>query len=244
MSLWFIAAKIRSRLDTVDNAWAGGFLAIAIATQVSHSNTISRLILPLVLIWAIRLTSHIASRNAKRPEDPRYVEIAKKWKGNLWLRAYFSIFLLQGVLIWIIALPISLGGRAPVRPHSGWLTIGVIIWLTGMVIESLADRQLKRYLAAKPAKSDVLDTGLWHYSRHPNYFGEILLWYGIAIITCAASYGWIGLLGPTVLYLTIRYASGVPPIENKRKNNPAYQAYARRTSVLLPLPPRAAHRHK
>ena len=235
---WFIVARARTRLDTVDNAWAGGFLALAIATQISHPNTVSRLLMPLVFIWAIRLTSHIAGRNAKRPEDPRYVEIAKKWKGNLWTRAYFSIFLLQGLLIWIIGLPISLGSRGPVREHSAWLVIGVIVWVVGNLIETVADAQLKRYLASKPTKTDVLDSGLWRYSRHPNYFGEIILWFGIALITCAVPFGWIGLIGPTVLYLIIRYVSGVPPIENKRKNNAAYQAYKQRTSVLMPWPPR------
>jgi steroid 5-alpha reductase family enzyme len=238
MTGWFIAARLRNRLDTVDNAWAGGYLVLAIATVVQHPNSITRLILPLVFIWAIRLTSHIARRNSKRPEDPRYVAIAQKWKGNLWTRAFFSIFLLQGLLIWIIGLPISLGSRGPLVAHSIWLIIGAIVWIIGTIIESIGDRQLKQYLIGKPAKTDVLDTGLWRYSRHPNYFGEIGLWYGIALITCASSYGWIGLIGPTVLYLTIRYASGVPPIENKRKDNPAYQAYKKRTSVLFPLPPR------
>ncbi len=238
MTSWFVVARLRNRLDTVDNAWAGGYLLLAIATQIQYPNAITRLILPLVFIWAIRLTSHIARRNTQRLDDPRYVEMAQKWKGNLWTQAFFSIFLLQGVLIWTYGLPISLGGRGPLVTHSVWLTVGAIVWVVGIIIESISDHQLKQYLASKPAKTKVLNSGLWSYSRHPNYFGEIVLWYGIALVCCASSYGWIGLIGPTVLYITIRYVSGVPPIENKRINNPAYQAYKKRTSVLFLLPPR------
>jgi steroid 5-alpha reductase family enzyme len=236
---WFAVARSRNRLDTVDNAWGGGYFVLAWATALQSTSWLSLLVATLVTIWAGRLTYHIASRNSQRPEDPRYVEISQKWKGNLWLRAFFSIFLLQGLLIWIIGLPISLAGNVSSSHVHLLAIVGTLIWLKGFVIEIIGDRQLKAYLATKPAKTAVLDTGLWRYSRHPNYFGEIVLWYGIAVIASGAHWGWIGLIGPTVLYITIRYASGVPPIENKRKDNPAYQAYKARTSVLLPLPPRS-----
>jgi steroid 5-alpha reductase family enzyme len=182
MTGWFVAAKARNRLDTVDNAWAGGYLAVAISTAIQDRAIISYMIAAFVIIWAARLTAHIAGRNSKRPEDPRYVEIAKKWKGNLWTRAFFSIFLLQGFLIWLISLPIMTAAHNVVmHKPSAALFIGIAVWLIGFNIENEADGQLKCYLASKPAKTDVLDTGLWRYSRHPNYFGEIMLWFGIGI---------------------------------------------------------------
>ncbi|MEO7363976.1 MAG: DUF1295 domain-containing protein, partial [Candidatus Saccharimonadales bacterium] len=197
------------------------------------------LIAGLVTVWAARLTSHIARRNSQRPEDPRYVAISEKWQGNLWLRAFFSIYLLQGGLIWAIGLPISLAGQSLSENASLYIVAGLIVWIVGFTFESIGDRQLKNYLASKPTKNQVLDTGLWRYSRHPNYFGEIFLWYGIGIMACSTG-NLLSLIGPTILYITIRYFSGVPPIENKRCNNTAYQAYKARTSVLIPLPPRAA----
>jgi steroid 5-alpha reductase family enzyme len=237
MTGWFVVARARKRLDTVDNAWGGGYFVMAWVVAALHHSWLTLLIAILVSIWAIRLTLHIAKRNAKRSEDPRYVALSQKWKGNYWLRAYFSIFILQGVLIWIIGLPINLAGNLSVRHQLAFGIIGTIIWIKGYAIEALADRQLRHYLEAKPDKKSVLDSGLWRYSRHPNYFGEILQWYGVAIIASGVHYGWIGLIGPTVLYITIRYASGIPPIENRRKDNPAYQAYAQRTSILFPWPP-------
>jgi steroid 5-alpha reductase family enzyme len=239
MTVWFVVARARKRLDTVDNAWGGGYFVMAWVVVAIQRSWLTLVIAILTSIWAARLTLHIAKRNAKRPEDPRYVAISQKWKGNYWIRAYFSIFVLQGALIWTIGLPISLAGNLSVKHQLAYGIIGTIIWIKGYVIEALADRQLRQYLATKPDKTSVLDSGLWRYSRHPNYFGEIMQWYGIAIIACGVRYGWIGLIGPTVLYLTIRYASGVPPIENRRKDNPAYQAYIERTSVLFPLPPRS-----
>jgi steroid 5-alpha reductase family enzyme len=238
MTGWFIAGRLRNRLDTVDNAWGGGYFVMAWAVALQRPTWLTLLIASLVTIWAARLTAHIARRNAQRPEDPRYAEISSKWKGNFWLRAYFSIFLLQGVLIWIIGLPITIAGNTIGQHHIVYAVVGVIVWLKGYVIESLADRQLRQYLATKPDKANVLDTGLWRYSRHPNYFGEIVQWYGIAVIALSVHLGWIGLIGPTVLAFTIIYVSGIPPIENRRKDNSAYQAYKKRTSVFFPLPPR------
>lgn len=236
MTGWFVIARARGRLDTVDNAWGGGYFCIAWTVVILRPTWLIVLIAVLVTIWAARLTSHIARRNAKRPEDPRYIEMSRKWRGNFWLRAYFSIFLVQGILIWIIGLPITLAGNPIHHVTLPIAVVGTLIWLIGYIIEAVADRQLRHYLVTKPDKSAVLDSGLWRYSRHPNYFGEIIQWYGIAAIACAVDYGWIGILGPTVLAFTIVFVSGIPPIENRRRDNPAYQTYKQHTSALIPLP--------
>jgi steroid 5-alpha reductase family enzyme len=237
MTLWFAAAHARRRLDTVDTAWSLGFVVVAwsVASQQASQRTL--VIAILVSIWGLRLANHIWRRSRKHGEDPRYEELSGKWRGNFWLRAYLSIFLLQGVLIWLISLPIVVAGNRQLS-GLGWLSVaGGMIWLIGFIIEAVADRQL-RLLLGRKNHPKVLQTGLWRYSRHPNYFGELTQWWGIGVIALQASYGWIGLAGPLLLSVLIIFVSGIPPIEKRRLKQPDYQAYKARTSALIPLPPR------
>lgn len=235
MSLWFVAARLRKRLDTVDIAWGLGFVVVAWASALLRHSTRSWVIAVLVSIWGLRLASHIYRRAKTKKEDPRYEDLARKWKGNFWLRAYLSIFLLQGLLIWVVSLPIVMATNHQLRDWS-WLTVaGGLVWLTGFVIEAVADRQLAGYLRL-PKKPKVLQKGLWKYSRHPNYFGELTQWWGIGIIALQAHRGWIGLLGPAVLSVLIVFVSGIPPIEKRRAKDPAYRAYQKKTSPLILLP--------
>lgn len=238
MTAWFLLARKRQRLDTVDSAWGGGFVLIAWAVAVQQPSAASLAIALLVTIWSARLTLHIARRSRRQGDDPRYVEMTRKWRGNVWLRAYFSIFLLQGVLIWLVGLPITLAAGEPLAGLMWLVLAGTAVWLAGFVIEAIADRQLAGFLTVAKNKGKLLDSGLWHYSRHPNYFGELLQWWGIGLIALQASYGWIGLFGPLLLTLLIVFVSGIPPIEKRRQGDPAYQAYRRRTSPLILLPPK------
>jgi steroid 5-alpha reductase family enzyme len=237
MTLWFVAARARQRLDTVDTAWGLGFVVAAWAVALQQQRQRTVVIAVFVTIWGVRLANHIWQRSKSRGEDPRYEAISRKWKGNFWLRAYLSIFLLQGVLIWVVSLPIVLAaGR--LSPGLSWLTwLGGVVWLVGFLFEAISDRQLATFLRQK-AHPKVLQTGLWRYSRHPNYFGELTQWWGIGVIALQAHNGWIGLLGPAVLSFLIVFVSGIPPIEKRRQKDADYQAYQKRTSPLIPLPPR------
>lgn len=240
MTLAFCIAKTRNRLDTVDSAWGLGFIVLAWVSVLQQPTPAGLAIFGLVTIWGLRLASHIYARSKRGGEDPRYTEIAKKWKGNYWLRAYISIFLLQGLLILIVGLPITFAATDSVETiHClGWLTLlGIIVWLKGFVIEAVADKQLSTFKKQKNHPK-LLQTGLWKYSRHPNYYGEILQWWGIGIIASQANYGWVGLLGPLVLTLLIVFVSGIPPIEKRKADDKEYQQYKRRTSPLVLWPPR------
>ncbi len=238
MTSWFLLAKKRGRLDTVDSAWGGGFALAAWAVAVQAPSTPTIVVALLVTVWSARLTLHISRRSRKADDDPRYVEMAKKWRKNYWLQAYMSVFLLQGFLIWVISLPIVMAAGTRLVGY-GWLVaLGVAVWIAGFVTESLADRQLAAFISDKSNKGKVLMTGLWRYSRHPNYFGELVMWWGIGVIALQASFGWIGLLGPLTLSIFIIFISGIPPIEKRRKDNHDYQAYRKHTSALIPLPPR------
>jgi steroid 5-alpha reductase family enzyme len=237
MTLWFTAAKIRNRLDTVDTAWGLGFVVAAWAVAVQEQTSRSFVIALLVSVWGIRLANHIWQRSKIKGEDPRYEEIASKWKGNKWLTAFYSIFMTQGLLIWIVSLPIVMAAGT-LRDGMSWLTIfGGVIWLKGFVIEAVADKQLGNFLRTKNHPK-LLQTGLWKYSRHPNYFGELVQWWGIGVIALQAAYGYIGLIGPLVISILIIFVSGIPPIERRKANDKEYQDYKRRTSSLVPLPPR------
>jgi len=239
MSVWFMAARQRQRLDTVDSAWGGGFVLLAWAVYVQQLSWRSLIIAILITIWGGRLAYYLVRRSSRRDEDPRYKAMAKKWRGNYWLRAYLSIFLLQGFLIWLIALPITLAANNTDATSLPWvIAVGVLMWLIGFVVEAVADKQLGDFLANKTNQGKNMDRGLWRYSRHPNYFGELLQWWAIGIIALGTPWTWLGLLGPLVLSLLIVFVSGVPPIENKRKDNVEYQTYKQRTSMIVPLPPR------
>ena len=236
MSVAFIFAYQRKKLNTVDLAWGGGFVVAAWLVAGLEFGWRTVLIGILVDIWAIRITNHLAARILKNKEDdPRYVEISRKWNPKtFWLRAYISVFLLQGFLVLVISLPAVFAAGDSLRWAVPLAIIGSIVWLKGFIIETLADRQLAAFITDKNNRGKVLDSGLWKRTRHPNYLGEITQWYGIGIIACGASWGWVGLLGPLTLNFLIRFVSGVPPIENKKRSEPAYKTYMQRTNAILP----------
>ncbi len=237
MSLFFTVARARNRIDTVDTAWGLGFVVSAWLVAVQAPSTRSLVIAALVSVWGFRLANHIWQRGKVKGEDPRYTELADKWKGNLWFRAYLSIFLTQGLLIWMVGLPIVMAAGTELSGYS-WLTIlGAVIWLNGFVIESIADRQLGAFIRTKNHPK-LLQTGLWKYSRHPNYYGELVQWWGIGVIALQVHYGYIGLIGPLTISTLIIFISGIPPIERRKSKDPEYRDYMRRTSPLIPLPPR------
>lgn len=235
MTVIFGVAYKRKRLDTVDGAWGGAF--VVAATMVAGLQPTLRTIVIAVLIdiWAIRLSSHIIDRiRSHNQDDPRYTELASKWKGNYWSRAYVSIFLTQGIAALIISLPTVFATGDDTTWSTPLLAAGIVVWVAGFITELVGDRQLRQFLADKKNKGKVLDSGLWHFSRHPNYLGELTQWYGIGIIACGAAWGWVGLIGPVALNILIRYISGVPPIERRKSKDPAYAAYIKKTNPILP----------
>lgn len=237
MSAWFLVAKSRKRIDTVDVAWGLGFVLVAWATLWQSPSFHSVLIANIVTVWGIRLAYHIYSRHTFTKEDRRYIELSKKWKGNFWTRAYVSIFLVQGALLILVSLPITVASNTGISTLH-WLSyVGVILWSAGFVIETVADKQLSDYLKRKNRPA-VMQEGFWRYSRHPNYFGELLQWWSVGIIALQVSYGWLGLIGPATLTILIVFISGIPPIERAKRSDKQYQVYRRKTSPLIPMPPR------
>lgn len=241
MTLWYFVSLYIKRLDLVDSAWGLGFVLVAWASLTLRANFGETQVVSAILVstWGARLFAHIANRNWRRKEDDgRYQEMRAKWGSAVGRKAYTNVFLLQGVLILAISLPmVAIAFSSQHTPTAG-IYLGWIVWIAGIATEAVADYQLGRFVRKRPPGSHaIMDLGLWRYSRHPNYFGELVTWWGAAIV--ALSIGeWWGVAGALVITLLITKISGIPPLEKRYEGNKAYIAYKHRTSVLIPLPPK------
>jgi steroid 5-alpha reductase family enzyme len=237
MTTWFIYAKEHKDLSVVDIAWGMGFVSVSLGLLIIHRSMTQVILAGLVGVWGTRLALHIARRKAGKPEDWRYTEMRKAWGKYVNIRSYLQVFVLQGVLMSIIALPIVIAAADTIAV-SKYTLIGSLIWLGGFIFESTADKQLADFVAKRKKPEAIMTSGLWRYSRHPNYFGEAAQWWGIWVIIIASPYEWLGIISPILITLLLLYVSGVPMLEKKYKHNQLYQAYAKKTSKFIPLPPK------
>ena len=238
--LWLVSLAVRDS-SIVDIAWGPLLFLVGLTyylTTVAPGSR-ARLMLALVALWAIRLAAHIGARNLGHGEDFRYAAWRAQHPDTWWIRSYFKVFLLQGVVAWLVAMPLyyAITSASPVH-FTLWDQIGALVFAAGFLFEAIGDEQLRRFKANPANKGRVMNTGLWRYTRHPNYFGEAMLWWGLGLIGVAAG-GWLGLAGPAIItYLLIR-VSGVAMLEKTLKETkPGYAEYVANTSSFLPLPPR------
>ncbi len=244
MNTVFILSLIKKNASIVDIAWGPGFVLVVVVhllkDSLKHQSVDPRqfMIASLISIWGIRLAWHIYKRNRGKPEDYRYASWRQKWGKNFILRSYFQIFLLQGFFMLIILTPalLVLNSRADRLNFLDF--IGLVIWLTGFFFEVVADAQLRQFRKNPENRGRIITTGLWKYSRHPNYFGESVMWWGIFLIALNASRGWLGIISPLTITLLLTRVSGVPLLEKKYRGNPEFEAYKNRTSAFFPWPPR------
>jgi steroid 5-alpha reductase family enzyme len=239
-SLWFLVALKLRRNDVADIAWGAGFVILAFAGQflVAVISIRGLLVLALVTIWGLRLSLHIGLRNRGKSEDPRYRKWREEWGAHARVRAFFQVFLFQGLLAVVILLPVTY-----ILAHQGsdltWLdALGATIWLVGFGFEAIGDLQLAQFKNDPRNRGRFIASGLWKYTRHPNYFGEVTLWWGIWLIACSISGGWKTVFGPAAITLLILFVSGIPLLEKKYEGNIEYKEYQRRTSAFFPLPPK------
>lgn len=236
MHLVFACSLIFKRNDLADVAWGLGFI-VAILSAFVYSATIDlrKIVLVfLVVVWGVRLSLHIFFRNKDKPEDRRYQEWKEKWGKNIVLRSYTQVFLLQGFLLQIIVFPAVLAMIFSTTDFNVWNAVGCIIWILGFCFESIGDAQLARFKSDPLNKGKILQEGLWRYTRHPNYFGEITMWWGIFLVSYSSIGSWVGIIGPIIITFFITKVSGVPLAEKHYKGNPDFEKYARKTSVLIP----------
>jgi steroid 5-alpha reductase family enzyme len=233
MHLLFIIAQRKGDNSVADIGWGLGFVLIAWWVHAFFPDEWTGLSALLVSLWGLRLSLYLLVRNRRQgKEDWRYARWREQWGRWAIVRAYLQVFLLQGLFLWIIALPLM--QRPAAGPLHWYQILGLLLWLTGFLWEAVADRQLLRFKSDPANEGRIMQEGLWKLSRHPNYFGEILLWWGIFLFALPFGNWLIGLLSPlTITWLLVR-VSGVPMLEEKYEGDPAYQEYARTTNALLP----------
>jgi steroid 5-alpha reductase family enzyme len=240
MTLMFAAAFLKKDNSIVDIAWGPGFVLITVLTFFLKPGFTFRHILVsgLIILWGLRLMIHIFLRNRGKGEDFRYAEWRRDWGKWFVLRSYFQVFMLQGFFMIVIAWPIILTNSSR-ESGLGWLEVsGAGLWLIGFCFESVGDAQLTRFKKDPVNKGKIMTEGLWMYTRHPNYFGEVVMWWGIFLIALAVPDGWTAVVSPILITVLLLRVSGVTMLEKKYKDNPEFEAYARRTSAFFPWPPR------
>ncbi|MBW6441444.1 DUF1295 domain-containing protein [Patescibacteria group bacterium] len=240
MSLCFLFSRILKRTDFIDIAWGFGFILVALHTIITgqYSNIMSITTTLLVLIWGLRLSLHIYKRFKNSKEDPRYVDMKKKLNNSAF-KEYINIFLPQALLMYLVSLSISIINLFGSENYTHFYYLGVGVWIFGFIFESVADYQLKQFIKTKKGKGKkIMDEGLWKYSRHPNYFGEVTMWWGIFLISIGTNLWAITIISPVTITYLILKVSGVPLLEKKYENDPEFKKYAKKTSIFLPLPPK------
>lgn len=237
---WLISVVIKDA-SIVDITWGLGFATVATVLWIADDSrsSLDTLLWMMTLIWGLRLCLYLARRNLGHGEDYRYVAMRKRWGPAFPVISFLTVYTLQGTLMWIVSLPVQLSHRQ--EGSIGALAIiGVVLWLVGFYFESVGDLQLRRFKADPSNGGKVLDTGLWRYTRHPNYFGDACVWWGIALVACSVSVGRWGLIGAAVMNLLLLKVSGVALLERSlKRRKPDYQAYVERTSAFIPRPPRS-----
>ena len=239
--LWLISLQIKNA-SIIDIFWGLGFIIVAwLAFALTPQGYLPRKLLLgiLVTIWGLRLAIHIGIRNLGKPEDFRYARWREKHETRWWWFSFFQVFLLQGFLMWIISAPIisaMTSGFPAILTPLDWL--GAVLWVFGFLFESIGDMQLMLFKANPANRGKLFTGGLWKYTRHPNYFGEAVLWWGFYLIAVAAGKGWT-LFSPVIMTFLLLRVSGVSMLERTMKQKPGYQDYMRTTSAFLPWLPKS-----
>jgi steroid 5-alpha reductase family enzyme len=240
-ALWAVSVAVRDS-SIVDVFWGSGFVVIAwTAFALADGSGARRLLLGvLVTVWGLRLTAYLARRNLGTGEDRRYAAMRRR-HGERWpLRSLFVVFWLQGALMWVVSLPVQVAMTDPTPAGLGLLDwAGVALWAVGLCFEAVGDRQLARFKADPANRGRVMDRGLWRYTRHPNYFGDFCVWWGIWLVALAAGSAWWTLAGPILMSVLLIRVSGVTLLERSLvRRREGYADYVARTSAFFPRPPR------
>ncbi len=237
----WIASIVRRDASLVDRFWGAGFVLLAgfwaATSPTSFDSAGAHLAFAIAALWGGRLSLFLTWRNWGGGEDYRYAEMRRHHGDRFPLVSLFTVFLLQAVLMWAIAMPLLVTARAAQAPRPWWLAAGLVVFGAGFLFEVIADAQLARH-RADPDRSGPLERGLWRYSRHPNYFGESVLWWGIWIVAASFGGAW-AVFSPILITFLLLRVSGVALLEKRlREVKPGWEAYARRTSAFVPRPPR------
>ncbi len=241
VTTWVISL-VRRDASIVDIAWGLGFVVVAWATFATGDGYETRalLVTAMVTAWGLRLAGYLAWRNLGKGEDFRYRRMRAQYGARFPIVSLFTVFGLQGVLMLVISLPVQAANSAGTPAHLTALDwLGLAVWLVGVAFEGVADIQLARFKANPANAGAVMDRGLWKYSRHPNYFGDALAWWGVFLLAASNTGSWWVIASPIVMTILLTRVSGVPLLEKSLvKRRPGYAEYVARTSSFIPRPPR------
>ncbi|MEI6199260.1 MAG: DUF1295 domain-containing protein [Actinomycetota bacterium] len=242
VATWLVSLVMKNA-SIVDIVWGLGFAVTSwvLALTIDGDPTRQALLAFMVGLWGVRLGSYLAKRNLGHGEDWRYKAMRKKKGAKFGIVSLITVFGLQGALMFIVSLPVMFGNSDATPGVGPIAVIGIMVWAIGFLFEAVGDWQLARFKRDASNAGKVMQTGLWSLTRHPNYFGNALLWWGIGIVGAETGSGVIGFIGPVVMTYFLLNVSGVPMLErslNKRREG--YAEYAARTSGFIPRLPKKA----
>lgn len=239
--LLFVISIILGRNDIADIAWGPGIALTSWTVILGSAVPIGFphiLFLSLISLWAIRLGMRIYLKNFNKPEDKRYAKWREDWDAFFYPRSFLQVFVLQCLLMGLLAtVAISAAGTTAGNFEVKFVTIGLIVWLIGFCFEVVGDYQLDTFLKDKKNEGKLMTKGLWRYTRHPNYFGEITMWWGLWLMLVGTPYMLFGLISPVTITILIVFVSGIPMLEKLMEKHKDWAAYKKNTSALIPLPP-------
>lgn len=239
VTLGYVVALLTKRNDIADVMWGPGIaLSAWTATLLSPMLHLEALIISaLITVWALRLALHIGVRFfSKKEEDKRYAAWRNSWGKTFVWRSYLQVFLLQGFLMIVVsygAIHASVFGVDSISPL---ILLGAFVWLVGFLFETTADAQLKSFLQKPENKGKIMTAGVWSLSRHPNYFGEVTVWWGIWLMVSGLSWSVFALISPLMITFLILKVSGIPMLEKAYEGNAEFEAYKKRVSAFFPIP--------
>lgn len=238
--VWILSLMIR-RVAIIDAFWGPGFILIAavcsVATGLANGLSRESILLWLVAIWGARLGTHLGIRVCReRHEDRRYVAMRDKWQPHWWLKSLAIVFLLQGFIMWFVALPVILAfDLSTVDRSISWLIAGAGLWAVGVFFEAVGDWQLATFRAKPENRMRVLDSGLWALTRHPNYFGDFAVWWGLWLVSFSCGAPWWTIMSPIAMSFFLLKVSGVTLLEKDIcDRRPGYSEYLKTTNAFFP----------
>lgn len=239
LGFFVVGTKIKNN-SIVDIGWGAGFVLTALASAgfSEHMDSVSLLLIIIVAIWGGRLSLHIFKRNHGKPEDFRYAKMRSDWGKTVVWRAFLQVYMLQALFMMVVSSGFVLAMDMADKRVTVITMLGFAIWLLGFFFESVGDHQLEVFKRDANNRGKVIQSGLWRYTRHPNYFGEATMWWGISVIAFGATFNPLVFLSAAVITYLLLFVSGVPLLERKYQNNAEFQAYARVTNKFIPGPRR------
>lgn len=236
MSGWFVISLLARRNDIADVAWGIGFIVVVWLSYLFGNQSVNLLIATVcVTFWGLRLATHIYTRNARKKEDYRYAQWRLEWGSWFIVRSYLQVYLLQGMFMFLVISPVLwLASNSYTFDWSWYHTLGMVVWIVGFIFEAVGDYQLRVFMKNPDNKGRIMRYGLWSRTRHPNYFGEVTLWWGIWLITLGTTFNVWSLVGPLTITYLILFVSGIPMLEKKYEGNKEFEDYKRSTPAFFP----------